>query len=142
MINMVMKRLTAPKFWPIERKAKQFIVTPSPGPHPKKRSIPLAVLIRDILKYAKTLKEVKTILNQGLVKVDNKVKKDYAYPIGLMDVVTIGENSYRIVPFYKGFDIVNLNKDEANNKLCRIKIQPRINLYNQRYDLSFFNVFT
>jgi small subunit ribosomal protein S4e len=118
---MRLKRLAAPGFWPIEKKIKKFVVSPSPGPHPKKASIPVAIIIRDILGYAQTIKEVKTIMNQGLVKVDGRVKKDYAYPIGLMDIVTIGDECFMIVPSIKGFELVSLKKEDSAAKLCRIK---------------------
>ena len=118
---MTMKRLAAPKFWPIERKTKQYIVTPRPGPHPKNLSIPLAVVIRDILGYAHTIKEVKSALNKGNIKIDSKIKKDHAYPVGLMDIITIGEASYRVVPYYKGFNIIKIKQDESSNKLCRVR---------------------
>jgi len=118
---MRLKRLAAPGFWPVKKKSKKFVVAPRPGPHPKKASIPIALIIRDILGYAQTIREVKTIMNNSLVKVDGKVKKDYAYPIGLMDIVSIGDECFMIIPSIKGFELVSMKKSESLFKLCRIR---------------------
>jgi len=116
---MRMKRLTAPKFWKIERKKKRFIISLRPGPHTKKTSIPLGVIIRDYLKYAETLKEVKAILNKNIVKVNEKIRKDYKFPIGLMDIVSIGDIYYRIMPDKNGLSLKIVEKDKKI-KLSRI----------------------
>ena len=55
------KRLAAPKYWPIKRKAKKFTVASLPAPHPTKDSLPLLIIVRDILKLAETSKEAKYI---------------------------------------------------------------------------------
>merc|ERR1712232_90324 len=59
------------------------------------------------------------------VKVDNKVRRDKKYPVGLMDVISIpktGDN-YRMLYDVKGrFTLVKIkNKEEQNMKLCKIK---------------------
>ncbi|MDI6720862.1 MAG: 30S ribosomal protein S4e, partial [Candidatus Aenigmarchaeota archaeon] len=93
-----LKRLAAPKFWPIERKVKKFIAVPSPGPHPASYSMPLGVLLRDVLKCVRTMKEANLILGKGFVRVDGITRKSKNFPIGLMDVVCIGKDFYRVVP--------------------------------------------
>ena len=62
MVKRHLKRLNAPKSWDILRKQLKFIVRANPGPHNKKTSVALGVLIRDVLGYAKTSKEVKFML--------------------------------------------------------------------------------
>ena len=131
---MRMKRLTAPKTWPIERKKKKYVIAPALGPHPKEKSIPLGVVIRDILSLAQTLKEVKEILNKGLVKIDNKTRNDYKLPIGLMDVISIGKEYYRVLPSKKGFNIKQIGKDEASTKL--VKIENKTCLKNKKIQLN------
>tara|TARA_Y100000310_G_scaffold345598_1_gene467065 strand:- start:9596 stop:10309 length:714 start_codon:yes stop_codon:yes gene_type:complete len=83
------KRLAAPKTWPIERKKNKWITAQNPGPHSLDRSLSLGVVLREILCYAKTTKEAKHILNTGKVKVDNIVRKDHKFALGLMDVLTL-----------------------------------------------------
>ena len=97
-----LKRLPSPKFWPIERKTKKYVIKPKPGPHSLERSLPLGLIIRDILKHAETLKEAKEILNQEIVKIDGVVRKEHNFPVGLMDVLIIGDEHYRILAGKRG----------------------------------------
>jgi small subunit ribosomal protein S4e len=112
-----MKRVRAPKFWKVERKVDKFTVTPKPGPHSKDECIPLAVLLRDILKYAENMKEVKEILKKGIVKTNGCVRKAYNYPAGLMDLIEIGDKCFRIIPTKKGLGLV---KTKEKLRLVRV----------------------
>ncbi len=73
-------QLPAHSSFPTEYQAPK----PSAGPHKTRECLPLAVLLRNRLKYALTLKEVGLILMQRLVKVDGKVRTDRNYPAGFM----------------------------------------------------------
>jgi len=117
-----MKTFNAPKFYKVSAKSRPWIVKPLPGPHKKDQSIPLAVLLRDVLKMCDSLKDAKKILNSGEVFVDGKVRKEYKFGVGLMDVISvksIGKN-YRVVMGASGLKIIEIPKSEANLKLCRI----------------------
>lgn len=118
-----LKRKPAPKFWPIHRKEAVWTVKPKPGSHPLSRCIPLALVVRNILKLAKTRKEAKTIISQGKIKVNGKVQREELFPIGLMDVISIPEieKAYRILPSEKGLFLHSIGTDEAEFKLCRIE---------------------
>src|SRR3989344_2156643 len=56
-----LKRLASPKFWPIERKKKRYVVKPKPGPHSLEKSLPLGIIIRDVLHYAENKNVEKVI---------------------------------------------------------------------------------
>jgi small subunit ribosomal protein S4e len=79
--------------------------------------------MRDILGFANTRKEAKTIISKGKVLVDGKICKEAAFPIGLMDVISIpeAEKSYRVLSNEKGLVLHPLKKNEAKFKLCRIE---------------------
>jgi len=98
-------------------------VKPKPGPHPISRCISLALIVRDVLGFAKTREEAKAIISQGKISVDGKVQREARFPIGLMDVVSIpdAEKIYRILPSQKGLVLHPIEKDEAGFKLCRIE---------------------
>ena len=70
-----LKRQMAPLFWGIGRKDKRFVVTVRPGPHPKGQSIPSAVFLRDTLKIVGSLREAKSAIYSGGVRVDGVVRK-------------------------------------------------------------------
>lgn len=117
----MMKRLTAPRFWPIERKQGKFIISPRPGPHSKKTCMPLGLILRDVFKYAANIKEAKAILNSGKIKVDGIVRKDYKFSVGLMDIITLGDESFMILPGHNVFYFKKLKKTETSTKLLKIK---------------------
>jgi small subunit ribosomal protein S4e len=118
-----MKREMSPKFWPIHRKEDVWSVRPSPGPHSSKVSTPLTVVIRDFLGFAETAKEAKRIINEGMVKVDGRIRRNERYSIGLMDVLELPEadQRYRVLPAHGGRFILHpISKAETEYKLCRI----------------------
>lgn len=118
-----LKRKPAPRFWPIHRKEFTWVVKPSPGPHSLENCMPLAIIVRDVLGFAKTRKEAKTIVSQGKVYVDGVIRRKDDFPIGLMDVISIPDvgRDLRVLPSYKGLILNQINKEEAKFKLCRIE---------------------
>jgi len=124
-----LKRKPAPKFWPIHRKESIWTVKPKSGPHPTSSCIPLALIIRDVLGFSKTLGEAKTIIYQEKIMVDGKVQRDELFPAGLMDVISIPDTgkAYRILPSEKGLTLHPIEKEEAGFKLCRIESKTVVN---------------
>jgi small subunit ribosomal protein S4e len=122
------KRSTAPAFWQIARKDKRFVVTTSPGPHPKSYSYPLLVVLRDVLGMAKTRREALSVLNTGKINIDGRVVKSEAFPIGLMDVIHFPDvgKSYRMVPYYGRLVPVEIDSKEKDLKLCVVKSKKTI----------------
>jgi hypothetical protein len=104
-----LKRLNAPSHWMLDKLGGVFAPKPSPGPHKQRECLPLCLILRNRLKYALTYKEVTTILQQRLVKVDGKVRRDKCYPTGIMDVVTIDktDDHFRIIYDQKGRFVVH-----------------------------------
>ena len=70
-----LKRKPSPRFWPIHRKEHVWVTRPKSGPHSLKRSLPLAMVLRDILNLAKTRKEAKIIISEGKVFIDGIVQR-------------------------------------------------------------------
>ncbi|MEM3442650.1 MAG: 30S ribosomal protein S4e [Candidatus Bathyarchaeia archaeon] len=118
-----LKRKPAPRFWPIHRKENEWIVRPSPGPHAIEKSLPIAIILRDIIRLAKTRKEAKMIVANGKVYVDGKIRREDNFPVGLMDVMSIpdADKYFRILPAEKGLILQPINKEETAFKLCRIE---------------------
>ena len=121
--SLKVKRSTVPAFWQIARKDKRFVVRTAPGPHPKSYSYPLLVVLRDILGLAKTRREAISVLANGSIKVDGRVVKSEAFPIGLMDVIDLTNvgKSYRMVPSYGRLVPVEIAEKEKELKLCMVK---------------------
>ncbi|MGB9714042.1 MAG: 30S ribosomal protein S4e [Candidatus Bathyarchaeales archaeon] len=123
-----LKRKSAPKFWPIPRKEFVWAVKPSPGPHSLENCLPLAIVLRDILKFAETRKEAKLIVSQGKIYVDGKIRRKDSFPVGLMDVIAMPEANtfFRVLPSHKGFILHKIDKEETSFKLCRIESKIRV----------------
>jgi small subunit ribosomal protein S4e len=141
-VSAHLKRLTSPSFWPIHRKEKTWITKPSPGPHPLKMSMPLSVVIRDVLKFAATEREVEAILGGRKVKVDGKVRVNRKFPIGLMDLIEVADadKTYMVLPStHRVYSFHPITGEEKKFKLCRIESKTvrkggkvQINLHDGR----------
>ena len=70
-----LKIMAAPKSWPVERKERIWITRPNPGPHTLESSISISLILK-LLKYAKTTKETKQIINEKKVLVNNNLVRD------------------------------------------------------------------
>lgn len=119
-----LKRLNAPRPLKIHRKEKTWTVRASPGAHPLKKSLSLALIVRDYLKLADTLNEAKNIISDGEVLVDGITRKDHKFPCGLMDVISIPKikNDYRILYDRRGkLTLMPIKSADAKWKLCRIE---------------------
>ncbi len=124
------KRLAAPRIYPIPRKRPhgKYTIKSSPGPHPCTRSVPLAIVLRDILGYAKTLREARRIVSQRLVYVDGRVIMDYRFPIGLMDVLYIErlDKYWRALPYKNKIMFHEITPEEAKYKIVKIMVKKYI----------------
>jgi len=121
--STTLKRKPAPKIWPIHRKEYVWVVRPTPGPHSLEKCLPLTIVLREILGFAKTRREAKIIASQGKVYVDGKVRREDKFPVGLMDVISFPEidKHFRVLPSHKGLILHPIPKEETTFKLCRIE---------------------
>ena len=119
-----LKRQMAPTFWGINRKEKRFVITVRPGSHSKNNSIPSAVLLRDTLNSVNTLREAKSSIYGGKVKIDGVTQKSLHHSIGLMDVIELDGTTdvYRLVP-KQGHVLqpIKIDSAEKSKKLAKVK---------------------
>jgi small subunit ribosomal protein S4e len=133
-----LKRQMAPLFWGITRKDKRFVVTVKPGGHKKDLSFPSAVFVRDTLRLTNTLREAKSVVYGGKVKVDGIVRKSIHHGIGLMDVVELEGVSdiYRLVP--KDLTVLKpilINNSEKTKKL--LKVTKKVTIKGKKMQIGF-----
>jgi small subunit ribosomal protein S4e len=117
------KRIAAPRSWRIARKTSYWAVKPKPGPHPKERSLPLLLVVRDMLQLADNSREAKRILNEGNVVVNGKVRKDRKFPVGVFDILSIPLiKAHYLVTLDKKdkLSLVEIDEKAAKKKLCRV----------------------
>ena len=99
-----LSRVAVPKTWPINRRYRKWVTRPKPGMHGIKLGMPLSVIFKEILGYAKTTKEAKNILNNQDVLVDGKRRKDTRFIAGLMDIISMPKikENFRILLIKRG----------------------------------------
>ncbi len=121
-----LKRLAAPKAWKVRRKRRfgAWITNVISGPHPKGRSIPLRILVRDLLGVASNAREADFIIRSGKVLVDGVPRRNPRFPVGLFDVVEIPEieKVFRIVLDEQGRIVPReIPAEEKGKKLVRVE---------------------
>lgn len=119
-----MKRLATPRVWSIPKKKHVWAVKQSPGPHPIKRSIPLLIIVRDMLGYCDTAREGRRIIGTRKILIDGRIVTDYKMPVGFMDVLNIpkANENFRVLLDTKGkIRPIRIPKDRAKWKLVRIE---------------------
>ena len=134
-----LKRYFAPGTWKIKRKEMKLVTKPSPGTHKINMSLPLNIILKNILGYANTNREVKFILEKRDVTVDGTRRKNSRFPVGLFDVLSLNDinEHFRVILDKKGkIDLIKIGKEESTLKLCKIigkrmvKGKIQLNLYD------------
>ncbi|MDD5181550.1 MAG: 30S ribosomal protein S4e [Candidatus Nanoarchaeia archaeon] len=132
-----MKRIAAPKKYHILRKKSVYLLKTMPGAHKAENSLPIAVLLRDMMKLVDSSREAKRILNDNKVLVDQKVRKELRLPVGLMDVISITplNENFRILFGMDGrIKLIRIPHENAKFKLCKILDKTKIS--NGRLQLN------
>ena len=89
-----LKRQKISKFWPVPRKGTKYLAVAT---HNKKESIPLVIVMRDVLKLVKNKKELKKLFNEKQVLINHKQIRETNYPVCLFDVISLpnAKKNYR-----------------------------------------------
>ncbi len=117
-----LKRLNMPRTWPLPRKTTVWITRPSPGGHRLEMCMPIGLVLRDVLGISTSMRESKLILSSRKILVDGNIVRDHRRGVGLMDVLTIGDQHYRCVFDHRGrLDYRLIPAKDATWKICRIE---------------------
>lgn len=119
-----MKRLASPRVWSIPKKSHVWATKQSPGPHPIERSVPLLIMVRDVLKYCDTAREGRRIIGERKIQIDGRIVTDYKLPVGFMDVLSLPKSNenFRALLDSKGkIRPIRISKDRAHWKLVKIR---------------------
>jgi len=138
MVKNHLKRLAIPKTWAIGRKkGVKFITRPNPGKQ-FLYSMSINFVLKGLLGLVRTTKETKYLLRNSVVLVNGKKVRNHRFPVGLFDVILIGEleNAYRLVLNTKGkLTTIVIDKNEALVKL--VKITGKTLLKKGKVQLNF-----
>ena len=110
-----------PRSWPLPRKTSIWVQKPNPCGHSLENCMPMTLILRDIMGVAHTKREAKKILHSRKIMVDGKIETDSGRGVGLMDVLTIGEDNYRCILDTNGkLRYRPISKKAAETKICRV----------------------
>lgn len=129
---MHINRKNIGNFWPIPRKGTKYIAVSS---HNKKNSIPLSIVVRDILKLVKNVRELKKILNEKKIKINGKIIRDVRYPVGLFDLISIHEENYKCN--FNGKKFFFEKTENVNTKV--IKVIGKKNLGKNKIQINLMD---
>ena len=120
--NKKAKAVSAPKAVHISRKEHKWTIRTKAGPHNKQTSIALGLILRNFAQLARTMKEAKTILNHGEIKVNGVVRTDRQFPVGLFDAISIEKQKlfYRIMLDDKERLVLKNMEKESKEKVSKI----------------------
>ena len=117
-----LKRLNSPGSWRIAKKTNTFVTKTASGPH-NASAMPMAVWLRDHMKIAITMREVKRVLKSRAVIVNGAVCTDPKMCVGVFDIIALPsvDKYFRILRAKRG-DIVSIpiTAEAAESRLCKI----------------------
>ena len=119
-----MKRLAAPRTWPLKRKVNVWVAKQSAGAHSVEESMAAVTVLRDMIGACDTAKEAKRIIGNREMFVDGKAVKNPKMPVGFMDVITIPKMDLRFRMLFtdKGkLTLVPIDEAESKWEICKIE---------------------
>lgn len=124
---------STPKIWPIQRKGNAFIVKAASN---SKNGMPLLTILRDVLKVAQNRKEVKKLIHERKLLLNNNFVTDEKMGVALFDVITLSptNKSYRLIIAENGkFDL----KEEKNKETKIAKVINKTKIKNKKIQINF-----
>lgn len=124
-----LKRLAAPRTWKVKRKGLRFITRPNPSGHTLDFCLSINTVLKDLLGYANSAKEVKFIVHNQEVIVDGKRITDPKHALGFMSVLQLPKlkESYRLLIDTKGCLVLHeINGAEVEMKPVEILNKRKI----------------
>ncbi len=123
---------------PIKRKGTKYIAVPLSH---KKDSVPIVIAVRDMLKLAKTTREVKQMINSKLLKLNGKPVKSHKESIKLFNILEADKPYTLTLSPSQKFTLSHYLKKDARickvlNKKLRPKAQVQLNLHDGTNVLS------
>jgi len=115
-----LKRSNFGKFWPIARKGTAYVAR---SKHNVNESLPLIVVIRDVLGFVKNKKELKKIINEKQIKINGKEIREVNYPICLFDILSLRDSkkSYRVIlSEKKKYELEEVSEKESNSRPYKV----------------------
>jgi len=115
-----LKRHEIPKNWPVPRKGTTYLVKPLSD---LSNSLPLLIVLRNLLKVAQNRREVKRIIHLKQILQNTKIINDDKASLYLFDTLSLLplKKNYRLQLSKSGkFEINEIKEGENNHKIAKI----------------------
>ncbi len=115
-----LKRQSVPKSWPVMRKGTAFVVKPNTG---FSNSLPLLIILRDLLGVAQNRKEVKKMITMKNILLNGREVRDEKEGVMLFDVITLvpSKKYYKLIISNNGkLNVEEIKENESNAKIAKI----------------------
>ena len=129
---MYLKRKAMPRTWPIPRKGTAYVIKSS------EKTLPLIVILRDILKIVRTKKETKRIMNDNEAFVDGKARKEIGYSAGIFSIISLPriKKFYRVEMEKDKLRVHEIKEADSNLKPCKIIGKKTLKGKTQQFNLN------
>jgi small subunit ribosomal protein S4e len=139
---MHLKRRTKPKFIAVPVTGSKYLARPS---HNQNNAISLMLAMRDLLQIVKTKKELKKLLLEKKIIVNEKIVGEINYPVSLFDTLSLpsAKKYFRATLVGSKLQLEPITEKDAHVNVCKVinktilkgkKVQ--INLSNGRNIIS------
>jgi len=121
-----LKRNKIEKFWPIPRKGTKYLAVAT---HNHLNSMPLCVVMRDVLKITKNKKELKKALNEKKILINNREIRETNYPVCLFDIITLkglNKNYKATLSEIKKMFFKEVSRKETETKIYKIQGRKKL----------------
>jgi small subunit ribosomal protein S4e len=116
---MHLKRINTPKTWPIPKTGTKYIVSAEPGRR-KKYSVPILIVLRDMLNLGDTKNEITKILSMKDVLVNGRAVTSHKLPVGIFDVISIPKIGKNYMIIFKNRKIGIEEAKESGTRICKV----------------------
>lgn len=127
-----------PVSWPVKRKNITFVGKPNPGSMKREYVVSVTVLLRDVLGYAQTAKDVKYIVNNGQIVVNGREVKDAKFACGIFDVFEIKKTNEKYVILFSAEE-KNLKLVPTKDDLIYLKVAGKTITPGKKFQMNFSN---
>ncbi len=134
-----LKRIASPKSWIIPKKGTKYVLKAYPGKKDE-ISMPVGMLIRDLLKLTSIKKETRAFLKGKGLMIDGKVIEEEKFPVSIFDTIALPnlKKFYRVIINDKGkFELMDIKESEINQKVY--KVLNKTSLRQGKTQLNLFN---
>jgi small subunit ribosomal protein S4e len=117
-----LKRISIERSWPLPRKGSKYMLKAYPGKK-SELSMPLGIILRDIIKITSKRKETKAVLQNKEVHVNGKIVREEKFPLMILDTLSLPKlGKHFILTLNESGKIVceEISAKESESKVCKI----------------------